>query len=263
MSPTSPPLADAIAALYSTFSRYRADDLSCCDFPDDLPLNLRLRSARLEQLSPSDLHLYAWKAMTTWGTVGNFKHFLPRLFELLAQDGHIDQDDPEVLLGKLAYGHWQTWPARERAAVEGYLWALWRHLRQTHPYDLSADRFLGGIGNCVDDLMPWLADWETDPDASFASALHLAEFVESNIRHALSGKQLRRHPVNPFLERGSRTSQQLWTWLTAPARLARLEAAFFRHGPADSDEVVAEAVSLLEIYNTVVTATGTPPGAAP
>ena len=243
MSPASTPLDEAIAALYSTFARYRADDLSCCDFPDDLPLNLHLRSARLEQLTPDDLARYGRKAMTTWGTTNNFKYFLPRLFELLARDGELGHCDPEVLLDKLAYGHWQTWPATERAAVENYLHALWRHLRQTYPYELSADSFLCGLGACVDNLRPWLTEWEHD--ATLPSALHLADLVAANVDHALSKKHFRPVLANPFWQNAPARTGQVWDWLTAPQRLAQLESAFFAHAAGDPEGLISAAVDSL------------------
>jgi hypothetical protein len=246
----SPPLPAAIATLYSTFARYRADDLSCCDFPDDLPLNLHLRSTPLDRLGPSDLHRYAWKAMTTWGTTDNFKHFLPRLFEILAQDGPIYQDDPEVLLGKLAYAHWQTWPAAERAAVEDFLWSLWRHLRQTYPYDLSADSFLCGLGACVNDLTPWLTEWEHD--TTLPSAMHLADLVATNVDHALNKKYFRPGPANPFWQNAPSRAPQVWEWLTAPQRLAQLEAAFFAHAAADPEGHISAAVDSLTKVRTIL-----------
>jgi hypothetical protein len=246
----SPRLNDAIESLYSTFSHYGAADLACCDFPDDLPLNLHLRSTPLERLGPADLQRYAWKAMTTWGTVDNFKHFLPRLLELLARHGEVGHCDPEVLLGKLAYGHWHTWPAGERAAVEDYLHALWRHLRQTYPYALSADAFLCGLGACVDDLGPWLTEWEAD--ATLRSALHLADFVHENVDTVLRRKRLLPHPANAFWSDYPAQARQVWDWLTAPQRLVQLESAFFAHAAADSEGQISAAVDRLTLLRALI-----------
>jgi hypothetical protein len=252
----TPPLDGAIRALYSTFSRYDAADLSCCDWLDDDPRNVRLRSTRLDRLDTADLDLYARKAMTTWGGVEDFKHFLPRLLELLARDGQLDVCEPEVLLGKLAYGRWARWPAAEQAAVTDYLRALWRHLRQGYPCALSADSFLCGLGNCVDDLHPWLADWDADPDVSLPSALHLADLVEYNVRGALSHKRPHPHPANAFWKLPSRPAEQFWSWLTAPARITRLEAAFFAHGSSEAADRFSTAISHLEALRARTAAQG-------
>ncbi|HEX8660002.1 MAG TPA: hypothetical protein VF690_20835 [Hymenobacter sp.] len=77
----------------------------------------------MRELTEDDLGLYAGKAMTTWGTVDDFKHFLPRLFELTA--AFRAPYEEYVVLNKLDYGRWRTWPPAEIAAVERYLLALW------------------------------------------------------------------------------------------------------------------------------------------
>ena len=71
--------------------------------------------------------------MTTWGTEEDFKHFLPRLLELVtAEESITDVVDSEVLLGKLAYADWTHWPSEEQKAVNDYLNALWLHLHRSH-----------------------------------------------------------------------------------------------------------------------------------
>lgn len=258
MSAPPPILADAVRTLYSTFSGYSAADLSCCDFRDDLPLNLHLRSTPVARLAPADLQRYAWKALTTWGTIENFKHFLPRLLELLALEGQVGDCDPEVLLGKLGYGHWQTWPARERAAVEDYLHALWFHLRQTYPHALSADGFLCGLGACVHDLTLWLPEWERD--TSLASALHLAEFVSDNVDNVLRRKRLVPRPANAFWADFPAQAQQVWTWLIAAERLTQLEAAFFAHAASDPEARISTAVDRLTLLRSLISFVYCQPG---
>src|SRR5438093_641899 len=98
-------LLDAVAALYSAFAHYhlRPDTESCrhCR-PEEA--ERRLHSRPLTQLTARDLDDYAFSALLTWGDVEDFKHFLPRLFELLTFD--VLETDPEVLLSKLRYAGW-------------------------------------------------------------------------------------------------------------------------------------------------------------
>jgi hypothetical protein len=68
---------------------------------------------------------FGFKAMTTVGTEREFRWFLPRLVEVLADDpGGIA--DESVLVGKLEYAGWSAWPDEERDAVRRAFVALWR-----------------------------------------------------------------------------------------------------------------------------------------
>jgi hypothetical protein len=77
-------LAEAIENLYRAFARYslrkHVEGCPCCVRERD---KRALESKPLRQLASSDLGRYAFKAMTTWGNQDDFRHFLPRIFELL------------------------------------------------------------------------------------------------------------------------------------------------------------------------------------
>jgi hypothetical protein len=117
----------------------------------------------LRELTQDDLGLYAGKAMTTWGTVEDFKHFLPRLFELTAAFQALYEE--YVVLNKLDYGQWRSWPPAEIAAVERYLLALWDVVLVSEPWQFHGYfEALAGIYPHFEEL---LARWEasTDPKA--------------------------------------------------------------------------------------------------
>ena len=80
-------LRKAIADLYNVFEDYHLDShvegCPCCVTKDDKKL---IEAKVLRELTADDLNHFAFNAMTTWGTVKDFKHFLPRLLELLAFD---------------------------------------------------------------------------------------------------------------------------------------------------------------------------------
>ena len=106
-------LVEAVEKLYTVFSRYplrkHVEGCPCCVNETDKDL---LESKPLRQLTLSDLGRYAFKAMTTWGDENDFRHFLPRIFELLVSDGELGWDE-EVMLGKLAIAEWKRWPEDE------------------------------------------------------------------------------------------------------------------------------------------------------
>src|SRR5690349_10293897 len=121
---------ESIAELYRVFRSYRIGlDFSGCPHCVDPRDSDRLRTTALKQLTPQDLEHYARKAMTTWGDSREFRHFLPRLFEIAL----VDSDgfpflDLEILFGKLAYGEWETWPRAEQTAVNALLHAYWQSM---------------------------------------------------------------------------------------------------------------------------------------
>lgn len=95
--------------------------------------------------------------MTTWGTVGDYKHFLPRLLELVPEPAGITCElDIEVLFGKLRYGKWDTWPEGEQRAIRHYLMALWRFALSVPMDAYIIDEYLDGIGQVEDDMSSYL-----------------------------------------------------------------------------------------------------------
>src|SRR4051794_20200880 len=82
----------SIEALYSVFSAYplrpHVMGCPCCVSEKD---NHDLHARPLREFTCEHLRRYAFKAMTTWGKVEDFKHFLPRIFELSSlPDGRFD-----------------------------------------------------------------------------------------------------------------------------------------------------------------------------
>ena len=113
-------LEDAIERLYGVFARYRrpavVEGCPCCVGAAD---QAKLHARPLRALGEEELRRYAFKALTTWGTEDDLRHFLPRILELVASSGL--GVDPQTVLGKLAYGHWERWPEDERAAIRAFL----------------------------------------------------------------------------------------------------------------------------------------------
>jgi hypothetical protein len=118
----------AVERLYAAFGKYglHAPVSGCehCVMPEDIA---RIQAKPLRELDAEDLHKYALKAMTTWGEEDDFKHFLPRLFELAADEllhggGELMI---ETLFDKLHYTHWKNWPANEQQAFAEFLHAMW------------------------------------------------------------------------------------------------------------------------------------------
>lgn len=172
-------LAQAIEQLYSAFERYplrdRMESCPCCDGgASSRPLHTK----RLRRLTGEDLRLFAFRSMTTAGDVDDFRHFLPRILEILPDDFPVDK---EVVLGKLTYGRWGEWPSNERKAVRDYIRALWVWALRRQPEEdnftsAQIGSYLCAIARADPDLSYYLAAW--DSDGSLAAQANLAGFLD-------------------------------------------------------------------------------------
>jgi hypothetical protein len=237
-------LAASIDGLYAIFSRYRLPPHlpgwpHCTSEEDDRLLH----SKPLRELEAEELERFAFKAMTTLGTTENFKHFLPRLLELSCH-GQIGYADFEVVLGKLRYGGWSTWPEVEQAAVNRFLNALWTNLLGTYPCSLDSGTCLCGLGNAVNDLATFLSVWRNDSSA--AAARHMADLLDQNTPELFQGRL-----SDAFWEERETQMKQVVDWLTDPAMIPWMETAFFRYSAAPfAAELSAAADTLTCLINS-------------
>jgi hypothetical protein len=62
-------------------------------------------------------------ALFVWGNVDDYKHFLPRIFELaVARESEFV--DEAIVFNKLHHGEWRSWPDAEQQAVEHFFETL-------------------------------------------------------------------------------------------------------------------------------------------
>jgi hypothetical protein len=164
-------LRKATEGLYETFSIYpfksTMDGCPCCVSNSDKE---KIHSKQLRELDGDDLSRYAFKAMTTWGNTEDFKHYLPRIFELIATTDFIV--DTFVVLGKLEYGKWRTWETNEQNAIEAFLFAWWIDQTRNKPY-FDKEPFFE-IVRLTDDIDRLLELWKISfEDQSFIKYVDL------------------------------------------------------------------------------------------
>jgi hypothetical protein len=175
---TNPSLQPAIEHLYATFAIYVLSDdtnaCSCCHAPQD---EKRIHQKPLRNLTSKDLYQYATDALFVWGDADDFKHFLPRIFELVIA---IEADfvDQEVVFNKLFLAEWRYWPPAEQASIEQYFDALWSFVINAEPRELHGseiEHLLCAIAQAVSDLSPYLNSWISA--ATDNARLNLARFI--------------------------------------------------------------------------------------
>lgn len=223
-------LEAATKELYAVFARHRRaaniEGCPCCVHESD---KAALRDAPPQELAADELAHFAFKAMTTWGSSADYKHFFPRILEIAALE-----DAPHIGLElwlvqeKMQLAGWPSgWTHEEKLAVRQFVTAAAIALldREAPGVDptLRAVVWLDGDPAAV------LGAWDTN--ASRTAVLQLARFITDNEASLMTERKLRwssevmSHPID--------------AWLLAPARLASLEAAFF----ASTDQAEARVIS--------------------
>lgn len=126
LSPVHPALEQAIEDLYAVFARYplraRIDGCPHCALEQR---ERALHTAPLRKLPEEHVGYFAFKAMTTFGDEDDFRHFFPRIAELLSVGGGVHACSLGTIVSKLEYGRWRAWPEPEQHAIERWIDALW------------------------------------------------------------------------------------------------------------------------------------------
>jgi hypothetical protein len=152
-------LENSIENLYSVFSKYEINSkiigCPCCVSDRDKE---KIHSKELRNLQEEDLSRYAFKAMTTFGNVVDFKHFLPRILELLMDDNL--GVSTFVIFGKLEYGHWENWERGEQEAIKIFFFEWWEYFLEKKTY-FDKDLFYG-IYRLTNDIDQLLQSWKVN-----------------------------------------------------------------------------------------------------
>jgi len=233
-------LDEAIEGLYLAFEAYPlrlwTEPCTHCHTAED---ERAVHRHPLRELRPEDLSGFAADSLMTWGEVVDLKHFLPRLFEILATQG-FPYPDTESIVGALDRGAWSTWPDSEQAAVARYLMAWWRAHLTTYPALHRTDSLLSALAIATEDMGPYLDEWLAAEGLS--PTLHFADFVEDNAVHSTVSEPL----TNPWLRHRPEQERQVREWMlhVADAFLPRLEAAFLDAADDPTLEMLAHAIDV-------------------
>jgi hypothetical protein len=238
-------LATAIEELYGVFAAYPlrpwTEPCMHCHTHED---ERTVHRYPLRRLGPEDLAGFAGDALMTWGEVVDFKHFVPRIFEILATDGFPGgYPETETVVGALDRGDWQSWPRREKRSIDRFLLAWWQTHLDAYPTREPVDTVLSAIATAAVDMAPHLDTWAQA--IGTAPVLHLAAMLHDNTRHGM----LRDRLSNPWLRDRPAQEAQVRRWLlTAPSDfLPRLEAAFLAVSDEPTLYMLESAIDLAEL----------------
>lgn len=121
-------LKNSIDQLYATFEKYRSNsNMEGSPVYGDLEeWNTELFAKPLRELTEDDLSRFTGKAISTWGEVNDYKHFLPRIFELTAELR--TPYEIWIAFDKLTLAEWTCWPENEQKVIHEFMIALWENI---------------------------------------------------------------------------------------------------------------------------------------
>jgi len=115
-------LERTIDGLYEAFDAYPLKArLDCCPHCELDAAERRLHLRPLRELTWTELGIFSFRALTTFGDEDDFRHFLPRLLELYALDHAGAPYTLFMLFEKLNAAAWTRWPADEVAAIRRFI----------------------------------------------------------------------------------------------------------------------------------------------
>lgn len=267
-------LEDAIEGLYVTFSKYPLpDDTYPCPGCHSADANGLLHAASLRELKREHLEDYSTDALMVWGDLDCYRHFLPRIFELVLTAGEWPKTpSPEMVFHILHYGEWRSWPMQEQEAVEKMLQAIWETVRSNPPIEggyIDVDQWLCCISQCEESLAPYLDQWADDDHLSAAWALSslilgsTIAYTDENTNHQppVWESEESRAKIKEWFEQQPHRGAfwrncdvqygQLQRWVRSPVALEKLRRAETECGNAEMERELRTAQQcLLEARST-------------
>lgn len=237
-------LSDAIEHLYAAFQDYPLPASTypcpCCHSVDS---ERPLYSRPLRELREEDLEQYARDALLVWGGVNEFRHFLPRVFEIAALGSGFRRTEREIVFSKLYYGEWNAWPRKEQEAVQQFLLALWRRALEESPSDDLSEppriaEWLCVLAQIRSGFTPYFTEWlsQSSPNAAWNLA---ATIYRTALPHPHQGN------LPPFWQDHIAEAQQVADWVHSEAVRTNLKNAFETYVDRPFAEELLAAVNVV------------------
>ena len=216
-------LQHSIDQLYLVFGKYRlkpdirSRSCPCCVDSDEIKM---LLFRPLKQLNADELGHFMRSATTTYGDLNDYKHFLPRILELMSVE--LDLIDDFMTFEKLEYNNWESWDTKETEAIKNFMNALWQN--KINDFDITVEDLefvLKLIGHFleIDAALEYWTDSETKGSTDL-----LVEVVFNYNRISFKNQN----------------DVVFINWLNSPAVKLKLECAFF----AETNSLMSGRISI-------------------
>ena len=229
-------LKQVIENLYGIFSKYPGNPnmAGSINYDELNSWNKQVFSKKLRALTEEDLSRFAGKAITTWGNENDFKHFLPRIFELTAalQTPY----DIWILYDKLEVANCRNWPLDEQSAIHEFTISLWDNLLNDNSEKAAWEfnDYFHAKAYFYPDFTTVLKIWEDNNH--FAAIKHLTNYIFDERQHIFENNFINSR------EKNSKNIKEFKTWLVSAAIIKKMERAFYDY----EREEIAEKISWVE-----------------
>ena len=175
----------------------------------------------LRELDEDDLSRFAGKAITTWGTANDFKHFLPRIFELTAELR--TPYEIWIAFDKLRLAEWTRWPDHEQQLIHDYMLALFESIvnDDSQKAEWEFRDYFSAIAHYYPVFEELLKVWE--PLKTRASIKHLAEYITDE-QTTLFDKKV----ISGFWDK-KENAEAFIHWLLSDRMIAKMQQKFFEY----------------------------------
>ncbi|WP_141514351.1 MULTISPECIES: hypothetical protein [unclassified Rhizobium] len=127
-------LEDSLETLYPAFFEYPfPSSLDASPLRDAEKILTALKSAPLREINAAELGPYAASAITTVGSVDDFRHFLPRILHCALFNTSAPGFEPPTVASKLLLCDWQQWPIAQQTAIANFFYSAWAYKRLQDP----------------------------------------------------------------------------------------------------------------------------------
>jgi len=229
-------LKNSIEELYAIFSRYGGNPNmeGSPNYDNVEKWNKDLFSTPLRELGEQDLVRFTGKAITTWGSPEDYKHFLPRIFELIAELRA--PYEIWIAFDKLNLADWHQWPEMEQRIIHRYMMALWESILNDDgdKAEWEFDEYFSSLAHFYPNFTVLLQTWHKEQ--SKAAIKHLAEFL---IKHQI--KLFERTKIPGFHDQ-TENAVEFISWVLSDQTLKKLQQKYFEF----EMEVFADKISWAE-----------------
>ena len=212
----------SIENLYVTFSKYPGNpSLEGSPLYEHLDKwNTVLYSKPLQQLTGEELKLFSGKAITTSGDINDLKHFLPRLFELIAL--YNTPYDIWILYQKLEAAQWHEWRSIEQDAVKNFSLALWENILfdNSKKAEKEFTAYFNALAHFYPNFNELTEIWQVNN--SFGSIKMLTNYIYEENYYLFSKGYIRGN------EKSTRNIQLFRNWLLSERLIQKLINAYYQ-----------------------------------
>jgi hypothetical protein len=133
------PIKTAIENLYKVFKPYTTMGMVHCDCGCIDEDNVKkLYSKPLQELEEDDLGYYHYSAIHTWGEIEHYKHFIPRILELMHKNRSYSFIHLDEFFSKInEEGDWRNWNSNELEAINDYFFSDWNEYVNNEKTDVD------------------------------------------------------------------------------------------------------------------------------